>query len=91
MSSEEETRQVVGKQGNVYEDNPAATRRPPLAMRLRLERQRRRGGEPRGAEQAEKAQKAIEAGVPQAPDHGAPVGAKNVLKFHQWKKDGGEG
>ncbi len=90
---EEETREVVGKQGNTYEVNPSHNRHPPLATRLRREAAAPKGIEAAAsaAEQGEKAHKAIEAGAAATPDQGAPVGAQNVLKFHQWKKDGGEG
>jgi hypothetical protein len=92
-TSEEETREIVGRQGNVYEENSAHTRHPPLATRLRREAARPKVPEAasEALEQGERAHKAIEAGAPTTVDHGAPVGAQNVLKFHQWKKNSGEG
>lgn len=80
----DETVRKVGKQGNVYEDNPAATRSPRAAVRVL--RQRRAREEAAVLEAAPGAKKAVDPGGEAAPGFGAPKGAHNALNFHAWRK-----
>ncbi len=90
MTANDESERKVGKLGNVYEDNPRATRHPRAAERVR--RQRRAGGPDAAAlalEKAGAAQRALDPGGEAAPDHGAPAGAANAMKFHTWGRGAG--
>lgn len=79
-----ETVRKVGKKGNVYEDNPAATRSPRAAARVL--RQRRAGKAAATLEAPPAAAKALDPGGEAAPGFGAPAGAHNALNFHAWRK-----
>lgn len=86
-TSHDESERKVGRLGNSYEDNPGATRHPRAEVRVR--RMRKAATEPDAAlEKASLAQKALDPGGEAAPDHGAPVGASNAMKFHTWGKAG---
>lgn len=82
--SDDGTVRKVGKQGNVYEDNPAALRYPRAAARVL--RQRRKGEAAAVLETTSAASKALNAGGEAAPDYGAAAGARNALHFHAWRK-----
>lgn len=82
--SDDGTVRKVGKQGNVYEDNPAAVRYPRAAARVL--RQRQRGEAAAVLETTSAESKVLNAGGEAAPDYGAGAGARNALNFHAWRK-----
>lgn len=87
-SHEDQTQTVVGKKGNVYEENRTATRNPPLEIRMR--KAVKAGADlDQAADAVEKARDAQKAlGDAAAPvNTPAPPGAKAALMFHQWQKD----
>lgn len=79
----------VGKQGNVYENNPDAIRAPRAVQRVLAARRKRPGDG--AAEPRPEARKAVDPGGEAAPAFGAAPGAKNALNFHAWRKGGPAG
>jgi hypothetical protein len=80
---DEDTQQLVGSMGNIYEENPMAQRELPLMEQV-LNPQKAKAVDPSAKlDAAGEAAKAIDAGNA-APDHGKPAGAGNALTFHNW-------
>ena len=76
---DEDTIQVLGEMGNIYEENPSAQHEVPLIERLLAEPT----VPPSPNEHLAAAAKKL-AADPAAPDHGKPAGAANALMFHTW-------
>jgi hypothetical protein len=82
------TQRKVGKKGSVFEDNPEANRHASARVRVLRKRKQRKGASAAAAavESMGDASKKLDPGGQAAPDHGAPVGARNILDFHKWQK-----
>lgn len=76
---DEDTIQILGELGNIYEENPSAQHEVPLIERLLAEPTVPLSP----SDHLETAAKKL-ATDPAAPDHGKPAGAANALMFHTW-------
>lgn len=79
---DEDTIQILGEMGNIYEENPSAQHEVPLIERLLAE-----STVPLSPSEHLKAAADKLATDPAAPGHGKPAGAANALTFHNWEKE----
>ncbi|MCK5689704.1 hypothetical protein KAI87_10565 [Myxococcota bacterium] len=80
------TESKTDKHGNIFQDDPNQWRHRPDGKGKTPVAKTEASAEQNESMQA--AAKTIETDSAASASHGAPVGAGNMLKLHQWRKDG---